>query len=143
MFESQVIRPASGALSAAETGLALLVPGWAKKAIVHLDITTITTADGDDEVDFYIQTTYNRGTDWVDLANVHVANAQNGSPEASLLTFDREQSNVSAIAPADAALADDTRANLPLGDRMRIRTAVSGASAPTYAYNAEVGFMDK
>ncbi|MCH8991692.1 MAG: hypothetical protein IIA44_08095, partial [Acidobacteria bacterium] len=139
--ESHQIRPASGALTAAETGTPLIVPSWATKAAIRLDITTITTADGDDEVDWYVQTSYNRGADWADVANVHVANAENGNTELHLLTIDRAQTNVGVVTESDGTLADDTRLNIPLGDRIRIRTAVTGATAPTYAYNAEVLFL--
>ena len=38
----------------------------------------------------------------------------------------------------DAGLADDTKLDLPIGDRIRIRTVVTGTTAPTYAYNAEI-----
>lgn len=139
--EAHQLRPASGNLSAGETTTDLIVPPWAKRAMMRLDVTTITTPDADDEVDYYIQTSYNGGTDYADLANVHHSNADNGNTEIKLLTFDRGQSNVGAVDETDGSLADDSRSDLPLGDRLRIKTAVTGATAPTYAYNAEVLFL--
>ena len=140
--ESQQLRPASGALTAIETVDAILVPPWARKAVLRLDVTTLTTPDGDDEVDFYVQTSFNRGTDFADVANVHYATADNGTTPIVLITLDRAQQNVGAVTETDGTIADDTRNNLPLGDRIRVKTAVTGATPPTYAYNADVEFFD-
>ena len=132
------LRRASGALTAGETTAPLVGIGWANLAVVRIDITTLTTPDGDDEVDFFIQTSYNGGTDWVDVEQIHYANAENGTTPTVLAVIGGPQSSAVARAETAAALADDTKLDLPLGDRLRIVTAVAGATAPTYAYNAEV-----
>lgn len=72
------LRVASGALTAAETSFEMDTHG-AKYAEVKLDITTLTLADADDEVDFYVQTTYDGGTTWVDCQNFHFSNSDNGA----------------------------------------------------------------
>jgi hypothetical protein len=38
--------------------------------------------------------------------------------------------------PTDGAIADDTNADYPVGSQLRIKTTVTGATAPTYAYSA-------
>ena len=136
------LRSASGALTAGETTPALTGIGWARLAVIRLDITTLTLADGDDEVDFFIQTSYNAGTDWADVENVHFTVADNGTTIILLIVIGLPQSSATARTETDAALADDSKLDLPLGDRLRIQTAVTGATAPTYAYNAEVSLYE-
>lgn len=73
-----VLRAASGALTAGETSFETTCAG-SSYALVYLDITTLTLADADDEVDFYVQTTYDGGVTWVDCQNFHFSNADNGA----------------------------------------------------------------
>jgi hypothetical protein len=137
------LRSASGALTAGETSSSV----WTAPHIdivVILRVTTITTADGDDEVDFYFQTAHddNSGSPaWTDLENIHFDNADNGTtatrvvrlgPWAPISTADK------GAAVSDGALADDTKLAYPVGWMIRIKTTVTGATAPTYAYSAEV-----
>lgn len=133
-----VVRAASGSLVAGETTTAIQEIGWAKTAVIRLDVTTLTLPDADDVVDFYLQTSYNEGVDWVDIENIHFATADNGTTSKKLLVVSDPQSSAVARAETDGALADNTKLDLPLGDRVRIKTAVEGATAPTYAYNAEM-----
>lgn len=70
----------TGTFSAATTLAAKMTFG--ESAMIFLDITTLTLADADDEVDFYIQTTYDGETTWVDLQNIHFSNSDNGSTAA-------------------------------------------------------------
>lgn len=67
----------SGTFTAATTLAAK--PTVGQRAIIFLDVTTLTLADADDEVDFYIQTTYDGATTWTDLQNFHFSNSDNGS----------------------------------------------------------------
>ena len=135
---STALRSASGALTAGESTAAITGLQGAILAVVRLDVTTITTPDADDEVDFYIQTSYNEGTDWVDLENIHFATANNGQTALRLIVIALPQSSAIAGTETDGALADNTKLDLPIGDRIRIKTTVTGATAPTYAYNAEL-----
>lgn len=48
-------------------------------AVLNLNITDLTLADADDEIDFYVQTSYDHGTTWVDCQNFHFTNADNGT----------------------------------------------------------------
>ena len=136
--EWRPLRGPSGPLTAGETSPVLTDLGWVKEAVIRLDITEITTPDGDDEVDWYIQTSYNGGVDWADLENVHVATAENGTTEIHLIVIGRPDTTTTSRPETDAGLADDTKLDLPIGDRIRIRTVVTGTTAPTYAYNAEI-----
>lgn len=194
-------------------------------ALVHLHVTTITTPDGDDEIDFFLQTAYDAegavfadtgqnlvvavpGADegiiagqqmslssgaigaepgdilrlggermlvvamdspvadfvlvergyagdpvethdaavdifrqavtWEDVANVHFAVGDNGNTAEAFIAVGEMAAGVAVFTHSDLALADDTNRNLPLGDRLRLVTVLTGASAPTYAYSAYV-----
>ena len=135
-WEWAQLRAASGALTGADTSPRVRC-GWARLAVVRLDITTITTPDADDEVDFYVQTRFNGG-DWVDLENHHLANADNGTTRIRDIVIGGAQRSAAARTETAGTLADNTKNDLPLGDELRVVCAVTGATAPTYAYNAEV-----
>lgn len=218
------LRAASGALTAGETVFFDRHPDSLAKfvaALVHLHVTTITTPDADDEVDFYIQTawgdtgyadstanlaaalvagsppntteviptsdgtvfavgdmirianermlvtaiatndlTVRRGQEgdavaahanatdifllgvtWEDVANVHFALADNGNTEEGIITIGPAPAGVTNYVHSDQAIADDTNRDVPLGDRLRLVTAVAGATAPTYAYSANVSLF--
>lgn len=135
------VRAASGDLTAGETSTPVTGLGAYKSAIVRLDVTKLTLADGDDEVDFYVQTSYNGGADWADIENIHFDNADNGTTAIKLIVIGTPVDAPDApIAETDGTLADDTQNDIPLGDRIRVKTTVTGATAPTYAYNAEACF---
>lgn len=138
--EKWILRSASGDLTAAETGNEVDVRS--QVATVFLDVTKLTTADGDDEVDFYVQTTYDGGTTWSDLENVHFDQADNGATPTKILAFGLRDilAADTAAAHTDGTLADDSKLKLPLGTKIRIKTKVAGATAPTYAYSAAVVF---
>ena len=216
------LRAASGALAVGETAF---FDHWGKTleqfvaALVHLHVTTITTPDGDDEIDFFVQTawgdtgfadstanllddplsgdlppnasdvvatsdgtvfevgdiiridnermlvtaiatndlTVRRGQEgdavaehavntdiyrlqvvWEDVANVHYATADNGTTAEAIITVGPAPAGVTNFAHSDQALADNTNRDLPLGDRLRIVVVLTGATAPTYAYSADV-----
>jgi hypothetical protein len=137
------LRAASGDLTAGETATAVTNLQVFSEAIVFINITTATLADADDEVDFYLQTTYDEGTSWVDLANVHLANADNGSPQKTMISIGAIPAGVAQLDdPTDGAIADDTNADYPVGSQLRIKTTVTGATAPTYAYSALDSYKD-
>jgi hypothetical protein len=131
------VRAASGALTAGETTTAISTGGY-RQGSLTLDVTTCTTADGDDEVDFYVQISYGDG--WTDAENVHLDNSDNGSTPTYVLVFGIADvaSTDTATAFTDGTLADGTKVRIPLGAQLRIKTAVTGATAPTYAYDATI-----
>ncbi len=67
----------TGTFSAATTLAEKMTFG--ESAIILLDFTALTLEDPDDEIDAFIQTTYDGGTTWTDLQNFHFSNSDNGS----------------------------------------------------------------
>ena len=134
------VRAASGALTAGESTTPITGLGIYNSAVLRLNVTTITTPDGDDEVDFYIQTSYDAGATWVDVEAIHYATADNGNTAALVAVISLPQSSAVARTATDGTLADDTKLDIPLGDRLRIKTKVTGATDPTYAYNCIAAF---
>ncbi len=131
------VRAASGDLTAGETSTPITGLERFTEAVIRLDITKLTM-DGSDEVDFFLQTSYNGGTDWVDIENIHTAVADNGLTPVFELVISGPQSSAVGRVETDGALADDTKLDLPLGDRIRFKTVIT--DAPTYAYNVEGHF---
>ena len=130
------MRAASGDLAVAETTSA--VQARFGRLAILLDVTKLTLADVDDEVDFYIQTTYDAGANWCDAENIHFENADDGNT-AKLIVRVGETDYLAADTAAactDGTLADGTKLKVPLGQQVRIKTLITGATAPTYAYAA-------
>lgn len=139
-FKSNVtVRSASGSLTAAETTTPVTNLGPFNYAVIRLDVTTITATAGE-EIDFYLQTTYNGGTDWVDIENIHFDNADNGGTSKRLLLVGPGRPTAADVAETetDGTLADDTKLDLPLGEQIRFKVSIT--NTPTYAYNAEALF---
>lgn len=131
-------RAASGSLTAGESAAAVTGLEGVNFCSILLDVTTLTTADGDDEVDFYFQTSYDGGTTWSDMENIHYANADTGTTPTTVHRFgllDVLAADVGATS-TDGTLGDDSKLKMSIGDRVRIKTTVTGATAPTYAYSA-------
>ena len=128
------VRAASGNLTANETSTPITGLERFTEALIRLDITNLAM-NGSDEVDFFLQTSYNRGTDWVDVEQIHFAVADNGLTPTLLLVISGPQTSAVGRVETDAGLADDTKLDLPLGDRIRFKTVIT--DTPTYAYNAE------
>ena len=131
-----VLRASSGNLTAEDISTVVASQGF-EKAIVALHVEALVMADADDEVDFYIQTRLDG--DWVDVANVHFANGDEPIATAErLIKIGPMATGVASLTPTDATLADNTDVDLPVGDAIRIKCEVTGATAPTYAYSATV-----
>ena len=129
------LRSASGDLTAGETTTAIDVTGT--NAAVFLNVTKLTTTDADDEVDFYIQTTYD-DTNYVDLSCLHFGTTDTGTTPQYIFVFGPPSvlaTSVGVLA-TDGTLTDNTKQLMPLGIKMRIKTKVTGVTAPTYAYAA-------
>ncbi len=131
-----VVRAASGDLTAAETSTPITDLGAFNLATILIKFTKLTLPDGDDVVDFYIQTSYDGGTTWTDVEAIHFATADDGTTPTKAVVIGGPQSSAVARVHTSGTLADDTKLDLPLGDRIRIETKVAGATAPTYAYSA-------
>lgn len=110
------IRAASGALTAGETTTAIASIRGRTVASILLDVTTITTADADDEIDFYIQTTYDSGTNWTDVENVHFSNADNGNTATLMIAIDGSKEGrgtFQSIAGTDPAAGAEISETVP------------------------------
>ncbi len=134
------LRSASGVLSAGETSPEVQTSKY-RAAVLDLDVAALTTPDADDEVDFYFQTKINGR--WQDFANVHFVQADNGStPKRTVLIGPPKEGVAAAINPTDGTIADNTvSANMPLGEALRVKTAVTGATAPSYNYSVKVSLL--
>ena len=131
------VRAASGNLTGAEISTPITGLERFSLAVLRFNITVLTM-DGTDEVDFYIQTSYNGGTDWVDVENLHFGVGDNGDTPKVIVVIAFPQSSAVGRVETDGLLADDTKLDIPLGDRLRIRVKI--VDAPTYAYSVEGHF---
>jgi len=96
------IRTASGSLTAGEITTAIGGMETIGNLQVQVKLTTLTLADADDELDIYIQSTYNANDttpDWCDLRNFHFSNAagDNGATPIVEETFTLESDGPGAV----------------------------------------------
>ncbi len=135
---AQVLRPTSGTLSTGEISPELRTDNF-RSAVFDLDVAALSTPGGGDTVDFFFQTKINGR--WQDFANIHFATADNGTTPKRTLLLGPPKEGVSApITPTDATIAINTQnANMPLGESVRVKTAVAGA--PTYSYTVTVSLL--
>ena len=111
--DSWTLQSATGALTAGQTSNE--VDGRGSIATIYLDVTTLTLADADDEVDFYIQTTYD-GTNWTDAQNIHFSNADNGSTAKRIIVVDGAldgPGSVKSIAGTNPAAGSEISETVP------------------------------
>lgn len=134
----RILRGSDGALlSADDTTAKQDMRETPREAIVYIDVLVITTPDGDDEVDLYVQTTYD-GVNWVDRACIHFATGDNGNTAQRVVIFGAPGSGDDIVTPTDGSLADNTDAAVPLGMSVRIKALTTGATEPSYNYSATV-----
>ena len=141
-----IIRADSGALIVGET----VTPGFDltghRKAVIHIrQLANLVTPDVDDHVRFFIDTAYGdpvggNNPRWVAVANVTYDDGDDGNAPEAVSTIGEQNVNNSED-DLEVEIADDANRNLPLGDRIRIRTTVAGATAPTYRYEAFASFL--
>jgi hypothetical protein len=130
------LREPSGDLAIDEVSPEVITTRF-RAAVVDLRITELIMADADDEVDFYIQTKLNGN--WVDVANVHFDNGDEPIVTANrLICVGPKDVGVVVYTPTDGTLADDTDQDIPVGEALRIKVKLTGATAPTYAYSAKL-----
>ncbi len=128
---------ATGAIAVATEHVALTGLGPYNNAIVQAIFATLTLPDGDDVIDLYLQTSYDGGTTWVDIENLHFETAANGSTPTHIFMIGPPVIGTTvARVPVDGAVADNTKIDIPLGDRLRFKSLLAGATAPTYNFTA-------
>lgn len=88
-----------------------------------------------DATDIFIQ-----DVDWITVANITYDNTDNTLSRQAVVVVGEEGTTPIIADNLETALADNTVLAMPLGDRLRIRTTVAGATAPTYNYSARASF---
>ena len=123
LAQKVTLRAASGALVAGEIGAASnLLRG--SSAIVVLDVTTLTLPDADDEVDFYVQCSYDGGVTWTDVENVHFTNADDGSTARRIVVVDgaaNGKGRIQSITGTDPAAAAEISETVPANTLWKLR----------------------
>lgn len=79
---------------------------------------------------------------WVEIAQLTHDNTDNGTSPDAVVVLGSTAVPPVILDDLDGALADNTILNAPLGDRLRLRTSVAGATAPTYNYSATVSLQN-
>lgn len=135
------LQAASEDLTANDTSDAMPCGGF-KEAVIRLNCTI--TTDADDEVDFYLQTTYD-GSNWCDILNIHFGNSIAGTEYKKLCIVgapvtpaEDTTASKAPIDETDGTLTDDAESKLPLGTAVRWKAVITGD--PTYSYNSKGHF---
>lgn len=76
--------------------------------------------------------------DWITVANITYALADDGTAPNALVVVGSTDISPVILDDLDEALGDNVILAAPLGDRLRLRVTVAGATAPTYNYSARV-----
>lgn len=80
--------------------------------------------------------------DWVEVAQVTYDSGDNGTSPECVIVIGSTAATPIILDDLDAALADNTILAAPLGDRLRLRTTIAGATAPTYSYSARAALQN-
>lgn len=118
-----ILQAASGALTATKTTNE--VNTAFSTAIIFLDVTTLTLADADDEVDFYIQTTYDGGTSWTDVENIHFTTADDGNTATRIIVIDGAKDgpgSIQSITGTDPAAGVEISVTVPANTIWSVRS---------------------
>ena len=137
----KTLRAASGDLTAGETTASINDTSGFEQAVVFLDVTTLTLADADDEVDFYFQTTYDNGANWTDVENIHFTTADDGSTAERIIKMDGAKdgpgSNQS-ITGTDPAAGTEVSETVPANTIWSIRNIAATLVTDSNAANRRV-----
>lgn len=137
-YKSNVsIRSDTTSLSADHTTDAVNNLGPFNSANVRLEIIAAAVSSG--ELRFYLQTSYNGGTDWADVEcfTLTVGLGQSATKNM-VITNPVPVAATSALVETDGSLANNTKNDLPLGDSLRIKVDETGTS--TYEFIATAIF---
>lgn len=126
------------AVAADETTDAFLLPDNYHRAIVTINLVTLTLPNASDEVDFYIQTTYDMGQNWHALANIHFTNTETGTTPKHVIFLSDPATTVTNITPTATVADDNVNSTVPIGDRIRIFLDLTIVGAISVNYTAQV-----
>jgi len=134
----KTLRSASGSLSAAETTTPVNVSPGHKACVVTLNVTTITTPNANDEIDFYLQSCVDTQGTWYDLANVHLTNSDDGATAIKQIIVGEPAGSLSNVTVTSGVIADNTATtSRGLGHQFRLETKLTG-TGNAYAYSADI-----
>lgn len=80
--------------------------------------------------------------DWIEVAQITYTDTDDDTSPEAVVVIGGESAGPQIADDLDAALADNTILALPLGDRLRLRVSIAGATAPTYNYSARASFQN-
>lgn len=80
--------------------------------------------------------------DWVEVAQITYDQADDGTAPAAVVVIGNSALGPVILDDLDTALSDNSVLAAPLGDRLRIRTTIAGATAPTYNYSVRASFQN-
>ena len=80
--------------------------------------------------------------DWVNVALISYVQADDGNAPEAVITIGSQWAATALLNDIEGDLGAEGVRALPLGDRLRIRTTVAGATAPTYSYSAHAAFSN-
>lgn len=134
------LREASGTLSANDTSTPVYTLAGYRHARVDLIIENIDLTGGE-TLDFWLQTTYDGGTSWVDIENRNYSSIHNGLGDARLMYIGPDRPDAQDVAEdaTDGGLAIDNKLDLPLGSGLRFKVEVSAGGG--YEYSARARFF--
>lgn len=79
---------------------------------------------------------------WIEVAQITYDDTDDGTSPHCVVVIGGEGAGPQIVDDLDVALADDTVLALPLGDRLRVRTTIAGATAPAYNYSVRASFQN-
>ncbi len=80
--------------------------------------------------------------DWIEVAQITYDNTDNATSPVAVVVIGSSAITPIILDDLNVALADNTILAAPLGDRLRLRTSVAGATAPTYNYSARAALQN-
>ncbi len=79
---------------------------------------------------------------WIEVAQITYTDADDGTAPTAVVVIGNPAIGPVILDDLDVALADNTILAAPLGDRLRVRTTIAGATAPTYNYSVRAAFQN-
>ena len=125
----------TAAATADETTDAVMLPDNFHRAVVTINCSALATPNAADEVDFYIQTSYDGGKNWHALADIHFTNTDDGTTPVHVIFLSDPSTTVTNITPSATVGDDAVNSTVPIGDRIRIflDLTITGAISVTYS----------
>lgn len=99
--------------------------------------------DGDSVAQHVLATNiFRQDVDWIEIAQITYTDADDGTAPEALVVLGSTDVSPIILDDVDEALADNTILAAPLGDRLRLRVSIAGATAPAYNYSARASLQN-